>query len=1390
MVKVTNRITRESANISFFPDDTVETVLQRIGEVTDIHPDRLFVTVGLKRPANYYSDDPRRWESLFHRVSYGGKYALKLPFQLYQTAYRYPQPPSVNFSDFGLNEWMATPVEDDLKAIFESTAEFTEHLIFGTDEALSYILPLSYDPALTSKIPAAEYPIPQKTKLVSTLYPNISDIQEFTYTPFTPDAESSRAVYFPFFQSTTPERLPLAMIEILREGTTRLNKLLELNVPDPKASIVRARFRIPWVETKLGPAIQNRFEQMFYGLTVSESTPAISFFTSPDETSRHKFFVKPGRTKKPEHLDWWRQWWTATKPYKQKPTLVLYRGQSSSHYDRIAITSSDMVLMSFRPEGVETDPAKLRSDLADWIQTLDSVLPFTNQSDLKSSRWELQDLSLILKYKKKLTDYDYHRFNCLTSIFDMSDSEQDTFRLLRTDHSVEGLTSMEVQIIQLLRDKVNVTIADIQTGLGVSQEIAQSLKTKIEQLVSDNPNILNKTFRGFPTMRFRGDTVSISYTTQFTLAIQYANILRFILSNGDASALNKICPARKDVVPAQSVAAPAQQTEINTELMSEYENLFEGMEEEDAGPAKEVAQVPMQEPIALGSEGPAKPRKKIGDESEYNYFFKRLQKFDENTYSPTDSEFPKDCQQPEQPVVLNDEELKALEGTPYDPRNILWTEWNSTKSYEKDDNVTYDGEHYTAKKANTNEIPLTIVTGIQVVSKKWRKTNEVADRVTETEDPKGSFTCPEYWCMTDEIPLRKEDLVDNACPKCKGKIRKSGKKQDSREFSVIEKKAKSPYPVLLGDRKSPINNRPVMCCRGNPDVRENTPDHFYILEEDTHPIPARRCAMLPLSVFRTLRIDEAHRADANYYVDFKDMRFGIEGELHGYFRVGLGTCPEIIELIPRLLGQEAFKIPKPRESPANVIKCSFVASWPTPSDKHVDQIMKTGGINQSLAKIVSGIDEAFEENKLTPLQALEYACACMGCDVFRILMQKEQSAGKIEILSLGCNFYSSRFKKSDKKAIILLQLGTDIDVLSYVKRKKVKASRGERDKIPSFEYTANILTPNSAIFTKNTFDILNKLRSNSCSSVVPTYPDALKVMQVLGETDFSIIADPYGRAQAFYVPYKVILPFHPAPIPQDFPSSSVMDGYTNVKLPTYDLVLAYLSKIPAGINGYKTKEDAYNSSKERTEIILDCGLRIPVIPTPFPESKKDPKEVVQTVQTVNETNLTFGGPDELVKKEYTDISYASEVFDFLLFELSKDIKNEALELRNALDSASPVRTDIDTLLREWFDATVKEVNVSSSEEFITKVRKPCGQFKEGDCKGNVCAWNGNTCQVKVRNSVKLPNLYNRLLSALVSNPKIRNTVLEGRNAPFFSTILYVELPHELIVTDGDLATLK
>jgi hypothetical protein len=42
------------------------------------------------------------------------------------------------------------------------------------------------------------------------------------------------------------------------------------------------------------------------------------------------------------------------------------------------------------------------------------------------------------------------------------------------------------------------------------------------------------------------------------------------------------------------------------------------------------------------------------------------------------------------------------------------------------------------------------------------------------------------------------------------------------------------------------------------------------------------------------------------------------------------------------------------------------------------------------------------------------------------------------------------------------------------------------------------------------------------------------------------------------------------------------------------------------------------------------------------------------------------------------------------------------------------------------------------------------------------------------------------LHTLVTNTKIRAMVLDGRTTPFFSTMLYVELPHEVILTDLEL----
>lgn len=56
----------------------------------------------------------------------------------------------------------------------------------------------------------------------------------------------------------------------------------------------------------------------------------------------------------------------------------------------------------------------------------------------------------------------------------------------------------------------------------------------------------------------------------------------------------------------------------------------------------------------------------------------------------------------------------------------------------------------------------------------------------------------------------------------------------------------------------------------------------------------------------------------------------------------------------------------------------------------------------------------------------------------------------------------------------------------------------------------------------------------------------------------------------------------------------------------------------------------------------------------------------------------------------------------------------------------------------------------------------------------------------VSDTLKKDALGRRLLSTLASNDKIRNAIFENRISPFFSSILYLVYPHEVILSDQDI----
>jgi hypothetical protein len=72
---------------------------------------------------------------------------------------------------------------------------------------------------------------------------------------------------------------------------------------------------------------------------------------------------------------------------------------------------------------------------------------------------------------------------------------------------------------------------------------------------------------------------------------------------------------------------------------------------------------------------------------------------------------------------------------------------------------------------------------------------------------------------------------------------------------------------------------------------------------------------------------------------------------------------------------------------------------------------------------------------------------------------------------------------------------------------------------------------------------------------------------------------------------------------------------------------------------------------------------------------------------------------------------------------------------------------------------------------------------ENTCKSStLCGWHEGTCKIKVKPIVDKRSLLKRMTKVLSENSKQRALVLDGRLSPFFSTILYLEMPHELITT--------
>jgi hypothetical protein len=1260
-------------SVTFFEDDTIETVRQTTALAANSHPDRLFIEVKATLPKEYYATNPKHWTDLFLRLSFDGMTIPSASLKTYVTQCR----PSAGVVAQDLTREQWEDRVDVLKPLYDPDTDFEEWRILGVEDVKSFCLPLP--PADLPQLRAGSRPIVQPQSLFETFHSY--EVTEIRATVI-PDAASPsvKLNYYPRFKADTPPNIE-SLRDTLETARTNLQRLLELDTPKHETvAIVRAKWYIPLLSTRF-TAPRNRFEQMFYGMTVNKETPYVGYFTAKTETTRHKFFVTDANTKTPVlEIPMWKSWTANTQPQRRRPTLLLYRGTSRTSFDRIAVTDKDITIDIRREKNSTETLDEMASDAFAWMQTLDALMPFLVASDIDPTRWELSDLSVVATYAKEIREFDMLRMPCLQSIFSV---QGDTFRLLRSEHTSDDISPRELQALQALSqddiDRSPETLAEqLQIPIAEATELFGQIAERLEDLN------LEKTLKAYPSVKFSPKEVILKFVSKLDRTLQYVDLLRHVLTS-DSEDVDAVCPKRMEKVAAK-VAVPQQEIQIEGEFVADDDfNALLGFEPEgDAEPEGAAPMAPEEE----GPAGAPKARKvKVASRTvgTYNYFNNRLQSFDPETFDK--SIFPSKCDKPRQPIVLTAADKTKL-GADYD--------FSGVPELERLD-----------------------LTG-----------------------PDGTVVCPAYWCMRDEAPLREDQLVSDAdgaahCPLCNGKVRTSDN-LDAVEYPVIKRDAAAKFPDYIKQISS-INKRKIPCCFQTPrpttEILAPKEEATYVLDATTTTIPALRFAYVSSELAEQIGIA------TTYATTVKKGRLG-SGE-KDIFRVGLGRPSKTLPVILN----DKTPILRPRDARDNLLQCSFFRTW-----------KGRGAGDTEIDRIVSSIDQAYQAGDLALLEELEYVTSFLTCEVIRVDTQSGQ---------VVCGFWSESVGASSRTIVLL-----DTSILSHVERVKEK-------KAYKSEFTADLRKP---MFAK-TLPLLRERHARACSTNIPLLADAIAELQAKGKAEYQVILDPFKRIQAVFLPGEVILPVQPSVGTPD-KGVPVRAGYADVRedeLPTGASARAFLSDVKNGM--FKVRTPMADLGGKIVELELVSGFRVPIQPE---EGAAEVREVVETIRKDREESLVDSGPNAEDKKLAGDVSYASEIYEFLLFSISKDVQtDDYAALRTAIQTRSA------TLLRElekWFKAEAYEDNTKSPVEFVNKVRTPCGQFADKDkCNSSsLCGWKTEkgkgVCKVRVKPVVDKAEVLKRIVKTLRENDKQRALVLDERMSPFFSTILYLEMPHELITT--------
>jgi hypothetical protein len=450
------------------------------------------------------------------------------------------------------------------------------------------------------------------------------------------------------------------------------------------------------------------------------------------------------------------------------------------------------------------------------------------------------------------------------------------------------------------------------------------------------------------------------------------------------------------------------------------------------------------------------------------------------------------------------------------------------------------------------------------------------------------------------------------CPLCDGKVRTTDD-LDTLEYTVIKRDTAAKYPDYIKSL-STINKRKIPCCfqtpRSTTEILAPKEEATYVLDSSSINVPGMRFAYLSDEVAERLGVK------TNYAKSVKKGRIA-SGE-SDVFRVGIGRPSKTL---PLLLNDKT-PILRPREARENVLQCSFFRTW---KDR------KEG--ETQMDRIVNSIDAAYQKGELGMLEELEYVTTFLKAEVIRVDME----AGQVV-----CGFWSESGGATSRT--IALLGNTLLAEVSRVKDKKAYKS----------EFTTDLRKP---IF-KETLPILRDRHARACAVNVPVLADAIAELQMKNQPQYEVILDPFNRIQAVFVPKTILLPIQPTNQKADT-GVPVREGYADIQpdeLPSGNDVRAFLAETKHA--KFKVQAELEDVEGKVVELELTSGFRVPIVPEE-PKTAGVAKEVIQTVSKFDEEILVYGEPNKEDLKLAQETSYASEIYEFLMFSLSKHIQTGA-----------------------------------------------------------------------------------------------------------------------------------